>query len=731
MANRKADSRRGLTDLLGVPQSLVGRRAGGVLFFTCLLMIALITAWDVINSGPHTIGALIAIPIFAAAWLLSGRLVVALIVITAALRFLTFVFGGVDAVTAGAQLVVLPFLGVVGRAAAVSFKELRERSAQDSVRSRIVNIATSSESLDAVLDQILREMAVGDLRGGTIALIDEHNRLYIAAAEGDIDPKVRDLRLKLGEGIMGRVALQGRSILVNDLDAPDAPFSPTRSLGSNARMRSILAVPLRASGKVIGVLEVDSTQPGRFTDNDLALLEEIALAVSGVVQRTGALQLADGRLRLRLRELSTLLQAARGLARSLEPQVILDQVARLAAEIALHDAVGRRRATVWRIQGGDAIVVAEHDELGLHNLGLVVPVSSHPGLQKIVDTGRGGLTTARQLKGPARESAGRLNLKLMALAPIVVGDTLYGVVSLAGRDDESRFTDAELGLLEGMADLAGLALGNADRLQLERSRGEQLREHADRMASLDKVKSEFLRLASHELRGPLGVLRGYVSMLADGSLGEMPAGAARVMPTLETKLAEISRLIDQMLETARLEDSRLHLSLEDTDLRDLVIDAVEAMRPLGGPHHSFEIDVPRGVVPVLVDRGRVGAILTNLIDNAIKYSPDGGRVSVKLWARGQLGLVEVADQGLGIAETDRHALFTRFGRVVTPENSHIPGTGLGLYLSRELAVMHGGDIRAESLAGSGSTFTLELPLAAGGEINARRGSHHRVAGAPR
>jgi two-component system sensor histidine kinase BaeS len=116
--------------------------------------------------------------------------------------------------------------------------------------------------------------------------------------------------------------------------------------------------------------------------------------------------------------------------------------------------------------------------------------------------------------------------------------------------------------------------------------------------------------------------------------------------------------------------------------------------------------------PVVVnaDEARLETAVKNLLDNALKYSPNGGEVECSVAVEGARAVVSVRDQGLGIAADDMSRLFTRFGRIVTAENSHIPGTGLGLYLARELVRMQGGDITATSASGEGSVFTLWLPL---------------------
>jgi signal transduction histidine kinase len=165
-----------------------------------------------------------------------------------------------------------------------------------------------------------------------------------------------------------------------------------------------------------------------------------------------------------------------------------------------------------------------------------------------------------------------------------------------------------------------------------------------------------------------------------------------------------------MLEVSRLEESALVLKRERLDLRDVCRETVETIRPLVR-EHRLKLVVPAEAVMVVADRDRVGNIVTNLLSNAIRYSPEGGEVRCEVDVDGGGPSVAVSDHGLGIADEDLPRLFTRFGRILTPENRGISGTGLGLYLSRELARQHGGDISVRSTAGSGSTFTLSLPAA--------------------
>ncbi|HEY4845368.1 MAG TPA: HAMP domain-containing sensor histidine kinase [Candidatus Dormibacteraeota bacterium] len=233
----------------------------------------------------------------------------------------------------------------------------------------------------------------------------------------------------------------------------------------------------------------------------------------------------------------------------------------------------------------------------------------------------------------------------------------------------------------------------------------------ERLAALEKTKTQFLNLASHELRSPLGVINGYLSMLEQGSLGQLKDSGQRAVEVLKAKTLELNVLVAQMLDAARLEDGRLALKRDRLDLRELAGQAMRTVEPLAGPDHTLTLETPPIDVLVFGDADRITTIVSNLLENAIKYSPGGGKIRCVVSAADHVATLKVVDTGIGIAREDLPRLFNRFERIQHREASHVSGTGLGLYLSRELARQHGGDILVESQLQSGSTFTLSLPLA--------------------
>jgi signal transduction histidine kinase len=229
------------------------------------------------------------------------------------------------------------------------------------------------------------------------------------------------------------------------------------------------------------------------------------------------------------------------------------------------------------------------------------------------------------------------------------------------------------------------------------------------------AKSEFLNLAAHELRTPLSVVLGYLSMLRDGSFGSSPERWKSPLEILNTKTQELNRIVDDLLMASRMESGSLALKLETVDLRHEVEEAVERARPraklLGG---SLETRLPNTPVLVEADRSQLARIADNLINNAMTYNVGPARVIVRVVAEGvgKDPRIEVEDNGIGITPGMEERIFERFVRLDDPILGPVPGTGLGLYLGRELAHRHGGTLVLENTeTAKGSLFCLCLPAA--------------------
>jgi signal transduction histidine kinase len=432
------------------------------------------------------------------------------------------------------------------------------------------------------------------------------------------------------------------------------------------------------------------------------------LAERSVQARAGAVR-AEG-----IRELSHLLDTVRRLSLSHEPDAVVREVIVAAGRSMARDGVPRPRAALIRVDGDRIREGYEHDELGDMG-GFDLPISCAPAVAAAVESGRAVICSTGALLSPLREMTERVGIVSTVYAPIRVGGDTHGVLATGLRHADAPDA-SDLRLLEGMADLLGLAIANADRLKLERS-------HLHRVEALERAKGAFLNRASHELRTPLTVLRGYLHLMEDGAFGPLPEEmvAADVVSSLVTSVEDIHSLVDGMLVAARLEYG-VELLLEPLDLRDVVRDTVRGVEETAAdaPAPTVIIETPANPVTVLADREQLSTAVANLVRNAMKFAPERSEVRCTVVARGGVsGSVSVSDQGPGIPADQVGKLFTRFGRIDVPGSGGTRGAGLGLYIARELARMHGGDVTVRTQVGVGSSFELSLPLDTGGAAAAR------------
>jgi excisionase family DNA binding protein len=228
-----------------------------------------------------------------------------------------------------------------------------------------------------------------------------------------------------------------------------------------------------------------------------------------------------------------------------------------------------------------------------------------------------------------------------------------------------------------------------------------------------RLRDEFLSVASHELRTPVASLSIQAQTMLrrlerDGGLE--PSGAAHALQAITGQADKLSRLLNQLMDVTRLETGKVHLLRQATDISDLVGHSIEIARSLASadPHHRFIVDVPE-ILVAEVDALRLEQVLTNLLDNAVKFSPDGGDIHVAVRRSGSDWFeISVRDFGLGIPIERRDHIFQRFYQAHA--DTHRSGMGLGLYVSQQIVEMHAGKLHAEFPAGGGSRFILRLPF---------------------
>jgi len=377
------------------------------------------------------------------------------------------------------------------------------------------------------------------------------------------------------------------------------------------------------------------------------------------------------------------------LAASLNPREVMGRLLTRVVE-----AVGADQGTLLRVEEGRLVVQDSFDLEKAPSLTRGGEFSAAPILQLALHERRvilNGPVDPEHLTARARTWLAQV--RYTAVLPVAVADEVAALLLLTRRRDEP-FGASELETLQLIGNVATVALRNA-----------QLFTAAEAASA---SKSEFLNMAAHELRTPLSVVVGYLSMLVDGTLGDPPETWRRPVEILNLKAGELNKLVDGLLLAARMEAGTIQGQAEVVDVGHLVREALARAEAranlLDG---QLLLDAPHQPILVDADPVHVGRILDNLINNALTYTTD--QPWVKVTVRDDASVI-VEDHGLGIPD-DRHGLvFERFFRVNDPILAPQPGTGLGLHISRELARRYGGDVALEaSIPGAGSRFALRLP----------------------
>jgi PAS domain S-box-containing protein len=273
------------------------------------------------------------------------------------------------------------------------------------------------------------------------------------------------------------------------------------------------------------------------------------------------------------------------------------------------------------------------------------------------------------------------------------------------RDDEGK-------PLHFQGFMADVTVRRQNELELLDERGRLLeRERAqnERLRSLDRLKDEFVALVSHELRTPLTSIRGYLELVLDDA-DQLASEHQEFLQIVDRNVDRLLHLVSDLLLVAQVDAGKLSFEFTDVDLVSLVTQCVQAAQPAA---EDAGVELSMGATPadpIVCDPSRIGQLLDNLISNAIKFTPAGGRVDVVVDASGDSAVIEVRDTGYGIAAEDQAQLFERFFRTQSASDLAIAGTGLGLSIAKAIVDAHGGAITVESAAGSGTTFRVVLPL---------------------
>ncbi|MFQ3663765.1 MAG: ATP-binding protein [Chloroflexaceae bacterium] len=236
----------------------------------------------------------------------------------------------------------------------------------------------------------------------------------------------------------------------------------------------------------------------------------------------------------------------------------------------------------------------------------------------------------------------------------------------------------------------------------------------------EELQNTFISVISHELKTPVSIIKGYAGTLRREDVTFTPEQYREGLAVIEEEADRLARQIQDLLDVSRLTAGGLRLELTDVSLPLLAAEVVRGFAATAGERYQFELRFPDDMPPVRADYERVRQVLTNLVSNAVKYSPEGGTIRIGGWNEQDFAVCYVSDQGIGIPPEEQEAIFRRFYRVDNRIARETQGSGLGLFLTRAIVEAHGGRIWVESQVGKGSRFVFTLPLGRRKLVDLRR-----------
>jgi signal transduction histidine kinase/DNA-binding response OmpR family regulator len=380
-------------------------------------------------------------------------------------------------------------------------------------------------------------------------------------------------------------------------------------------------------------------------------------------------------------------------------ELVVPQIASLATLVVQGETLETSQALCCEALPGGGVQTIELDFVAL-------PQELQNVLGQAIQTRRRVDLRAGDLQ-PLRTDAARAPLTVGSVLPLVIGERALGALMIATEDDAREWS-----VLEELADRAAIAFENARLYRSLEGEIAERRQAQDKLQQLNQRKDEFLAMLSHELRNPLAPIRNSVEVIR--RLAPAEPKLVRANEVMERQVRQMTRLVDELLDVARISQGKIGLQIEPVDLVAVIAHAVETVRPmLDARHHQLMQQLPDGAVWMRGDFARLSQVIANLLNNAAKYTEEGGEVGLSLAVEGGHALITVRDNGIGIDADLLPNVFDLFEQGKRALDRAQGGLGVGLTLVRRLVELHNGAIEASSAGpGQGAEFRVRLPCLA-------------------
>lgn len=304
-----------------------------------------------------------------------------------------------------------------------------------------------------------------------------------------------------------------------------------------------------------------------------------------------------------------------------------------------------------------------------------------------------------------------LNIGSMFICPLRANNRVNGVMILGSSFEPESLTPYQKSLAERLSAAASIAIENKMLYQELQEAGTKLQIQNTKLKSLDKTKDEFISMASHQLLTPLTAIKGYISMVVDGTVGQVQGIQKDMLKKAYDGSQKMVYLVTDLLNVSRIQSGKFIIDNKPTNLADLVQAEVEQLMNAASGHKLNLVYHRPEIFPTLMlDDNKIRQVVMNFIDNAIYYTPAGGQIVVELKTTPQDVIFTVTDNGVGVPAHLQHQLFTKFYRADNAKQMRPDGTGIGLFMAKKVIIAQGGAVIFKSVEGRGSTFGFSFPL---------------------
>jgi signal transduction histidine kinase len=593
-------------------------------------------------------------------------------------------------------------------------QELAEALRQQAATSEILRIiSTSPTDLDRVLPAVAEHAA--RLCDGDVAQIlrVEGDLLRVMASYGPIPSRLRGEAIRITRGsVVGRAATDGQTVHVHDLSTElETEFPDAKPHAHLWRHRTVLATPVLGKDGPVGVIFVRRTMVQPFTTKQIALLKTFADQAVIAIENARLfkeLEARTGELTRSVEQLTALGEISRAVSSTLDVDTVLNTIVSRASQLA-----GAAGCSIWEYDEGTEqfeLRATHNDDAEFVEALRAVPLRKGEGLMGRAAEMREpvqvhDITQPGAYQSSVRDTLIRFGYRALLSVPLLREDQIIGSLSF-NRKAPGEFPPEVIDVLRTFATQSALAIQNARLFREIAAKSAQLE-------SASRHKSEFLANMSHELRTPLNAVIGFSDVLLDRMFGDVNEKQEEYLRDICESGSHLLSLINDILDLSKVEAGRMELELSDFDLPNAIENALILVRERAsrrGIMLGSTIDKRLGMIGG--DERKVKQVLLNLLSNALKFTPEGGRIDVSAGVHDDVAEVSVLDTGVGIAPEDQDAVFEEF-RQVGAADKKAEGTGLGLALSRKFIELHGGRIWVKSQVGIGSTFTFTLPVRRG------------------